>query len=142
MSTHVSRRHFLKFTGAAAAVGALGAPAALAQTSTTPRPRRQLPRRFVIDAHHHFSPDVRYFDWLVPTYRKNNAMVCVNGWRREFAAITEGAKKFPDVVIPYGRINPDDPGAAAEVDFFAANGARGIKLHSPQIGRASCRERV
>lgn len=125
-----SRREFLKTTGVAAAVAALGPAAALAQAS---RPRRELPRRFVVDAHQHFSPDVRYFDWLVPTYRQHNAMACVNGWRREFPAILEGAKKFPDVVIPYGRINPDDEGAAAEVEHFAKNGARGIKLHSPKF---------
>jgi predicted TIM-barrel fold metal-dependent hydrolase len=128
-SAQVSRRAFLKLSGAAAVVGALGSRSTFAQA---PRPKRDVPRRFVIDAHQHFSPDVRYFEWLVPTYRRNNAMACVNGWRREFAAITEGAKKFPDVVIPYGRVVPDDANAAAEVDFFAANGARGIKLHSPQ----------
>jgi predicted TIM-barrel fold metal-dependent hydrolase len=128
-SPHQSRRQFLKLTGSAAALGAFGSVAARAQS---PRPKRELPRRFVIDAHQHFSPDVRYFDWLVATYRKRNAMACVNGWRREYAAISEGAKKFPDVVIPYGRINPDDPGAAAEVEYFGENGARGIKLHSPQ----------
>lgn len=127
-SPHESRRRFLKLTGAAAAIGAFGS-AALAQS---PRPKRELPRRFVIDAHQHFSPDVRYFDWLAATYRRHNAMACVNGWRREYASIVEGAKKFSDVVIPYGRINPDDPGAAAEVDYFGENGARGIKLHSPQ----------
>jgi uncharacterized protein len=128
-SSPISRRAFLKFTGTASAVGLFGLPAATAQA---PRPRREFPRRFVIDAHQHFSPDVRYFDWLVPTYRKHNAMACVNGWRREYAAIVAGAKKFPDVVIPYGRIGPDDPGAAAEVEYFSENGARGIKLHSPR----------
>src|SRR5688572_33257010 len=114
-SALVPRREFLRFTGAAAALGALGSSFAQAQS---PRPKRELPRRFVIDAHQHFSPDVRYFDWLAATYRKHNAMACVNGWRREYASIVAGAKKFPDVVIPYGRINPDDPGAAAEVDYF------------------------
>jgi hypothetical protein len=128
-SSHASRRSFLKFSTTAVALGAFGSVAVRAQA---PRPKRELPRRFVIDAHQHFSPDVRYFDWLVETYRRHNAMACVNGWRREYAAIAEGAKKFPDVVIPYGRINPDDPGAAAEVDYFGENGARGIKLHSPQ----------
>ena len=124
-----SRRDFLKLTAGATVGAALLGPHSL--RAQTPRPRRTLPRRFVIDAHQHFSPDPRYFEWLVPTYRKHNAMACVNGWRREYAAIKEGAKKFPDVVIPYGRVTPDDPGAAAEVDYFAANGARGIKLHSP-----------
>jgi uncharacterized protein len=125
----VPRREFLKLTSAAAAIATFGSPAALAQS---PAPKREFPRRFVIDAHQHFSPDVRYFEWLVPTYRKHNAMACVNGWRREYTAIVAGAKKHPDVVIPYGRINPDDAGAAAEVDYFGENGARGIKLHSPQ----------
>ncbi|MDO8540004.1 MAG: amidohydrolase family protein [Opitutaceae bacterium] len=129
-SCPVSRREFLQAAAAAAAITTLGPAAALGQA---PRPRRSFPRRFVIDAHQHFSPDARYFDWLVPTYRKHNAMACVNGWLREFPAILEGAKKFPDVVIPYGRINPDAGGAAAEVEHFAKNGARGIKLHSPKF---------
>ena len=123
----LSRRSFLGLAATATAATF----ASISALGQTPRPRRQLPRRFVIDAHQHFSPDARYFDWLVPTYRRNNAMACVNGWRREFAAILEGAKKHPEVVIPYGRINPDDAGAAAEVEYFAEHGARGIKLHSP-----------
>src|SRR5688572_28611397 len=124
-----SRRTFLKLAARAAAFGVFGSAAARAQS---PRPKRELPRRFVIDAHQHYSPDVRYFDWLGETYRRHNAMACVNGWRREYAAIMEGAKKLPDVVIPYGRINPDDAGAGAEVEYFGENGARGIKLHSPR----------
>ena len=128
-SPDLSRRKFLRLTGTAAALGALGPAVTRGQS---PRAKRELPRRFVIDAHQHFSPDVRYFEWLVPTYQKRNAMACVNGWRREFGSILEGAKKFPDLVIPYGRINPDDAGAASEVEYFADNGARGIKLHSPQ----------
>jgi uncharacterized protein len=118
----------MKLAGTTAAIAALGAAPLPAQPA---RPRRDLPRRFVIDAHQHFSPNPKYFEWLVPTYRKHNAMACVNGWRREYAALNEGAKKYPDVVIPYGRVNPDDVNAVPEVEYFASQGARGIKLHSP-----------
>jgi predicted TIM-barrel fold metal-dependent hydrolase len=122
------RREFLKSGAAAAALAAVGHASAATQP---PRPRREIPRRFIIDAHQHFSPNPNYFDLLIPTYRKHNAMACVNGWRREFKAIAEAAQKFPDTVIPYGRISVDDPNVLVDVEYFAANGARGMKLHTP-----------
>lgn len=123
-----SRRTFLKTAGSAALAGlapwAAGADAA--------RARRDLPKRFVIDAHQHFSPTPGYVDRLLTIYRPHNAMACVNGWRREYGAIAAAARQHPDTIIPYGRLSVDDANALGDVDYFAANGARGIKLHSPQ----------
>jgi uncharacterized protein len=124
----LTRGTFLKLTASAAGLLAGRGVPGLAQS---PRPRRNLPRRFVIDAHQHFSPHPNYFELLTTTYRRHNAMACVNGWRREYQAIAAAAKTFPDTVIPYGRISVDDTNALTDVDYFAANGARGMKLHTP-----------
>ena len=124
----LTRSAFLKFSATATGLLAVGRSPTFAQP---PRPRRELPRRFVIDAHQHFSPNPTYVELLTATYRKHNAMACVNGWRREYAAIAEAAKKFPETVIPYGRISVDDTNALVDVEYFATNGARGIKLHTP-----------
>ncbi len=123
-----SRRSFLKSTGAAVLAGLVPRAAG----AVAGRTRRELPRRFIIDAHQHFSPTPGYVDRLLASYRPRNAMACVNGWRREYGAIAEAARKHPETVIPYGRLSVDDANALADVDYFAANGARGIKLHSPQ----------
>jgi uncharacterized protein len=128
-SSHLpSRRDFLKLAPGAAALATVGTSSSVGQS---PRPPRTVPRRFVIDAHQHFSPNPNYFDRLIPTYRRHNAIACVNGWRREYPAILQGAEKYPDTVIPYGRVSVDDPNVLAEIEYFAANGARGIKLHTP-----------
>lgn len=123
-----SRRSFLK-TASAAALASLAPWSAGADAS---RPLRELPRRFIIDAHQHFSPTPGYVDRLLASYRPRNAMACVNGWRREYGAIAAAAQRHPDTIIPYGRLSVDDANALADVDYFAANGARGIKLHSPK----------
>jgi hypothetical protein len=124
----VSRRSFLKsasaVTLASLAPWSAGADAA--------RPRRELPKRFIIDAHQHFSPTPGYVDRLLASYRPRNAMACVNGWRREYGAISAAAQRHPETIIPYGRLSVDDANALADVDYFAANSARGIKLHSPK----------
>ncbi|MBI3682046.1 MAG: amidohydrolase family protein [Acidobacteria bacterium] len=90
------------------------------------------PRRFVIDSHQHYDPKPDYFERLVRVYKPRNAMVCVNGFRKDLGAISKAAAAHPDVVIPYGRIQADDPAALAEIDEFAAAGCKGVKMHSPR----------
>jgi uncharacterized protein len=124
-----SRRDFLKLAATVTGLATIGArPARAAEFPA----RRTLPRRFVIDAHQHFSPTPGYVDLLVGTYRQHNAMACVNGWRREYPVIIAAAKKHPEIVIPYGRVDVDDPNVLSEIEYFAGNGARGIKLHRPK----------
>jgi predicted TIM-barrel fold metal-dependent hydrolase len=36
------------------------------------------------------------------------------------------------VIIPYGYINVDDPGAAAQIERFASAGFKGVKMHRPK----------
>lgn len=96
------------------------------------QPRPAVPRRFVIDAHIHYEDEPDYFDRLVKTYRARNAMACVLTPMKHFEAVKKAAAAYPDVVIPYGRISVDDPRALAEVEAFAAGGAKGIKMHTPR----------
>ena len=91
------------------------------------------PRRFVIDAHQHYQDAPDYFDRLVRTYRARNAMACVLTPMKYFDALKKGAAAYPDVVIPYGQIDVDNPQAIAEVEAFAAGGCKGIKMHTPHL---------
>lgn len=91
------------------------------------------PRRFLIDSHQHFSAAPDYFDKLVKNYRPRNAMACVNAFVKDLPALTKAAAAYPDVVIPYGRLNVDNPAAYAEIDTFAKAGCKGIKMHSPRL---------
>lgn len=91
------------------------------------------PRRFIIDSHQHYANQPDYFDRLVKHYKPRNAMACVNAFMRDFEKLRKAAADYPDVVIPYGRINVDDPGAYAEIEKFAAAGFKGIKMHSPRL---------
>jgi predicted TIM-barrel fold metal-dependent hydrolase len=111
----------------AAAVLSLLAVSAAAQT-----PRPSPPRRFVIDSHQHYEDKADYFDRLVKTYRPRNAMACVLTPMKFWTETKKAAAAYPDVVIPYGQINVDDAGAMAEIEAFAAGGARGIKMHTPR----------
>ena len=90
------------------------------------------PRRFVIDSHQHYRSEPGYVDKLVKTYRPLNAMACVLTPMSGFEVVRKAAAEFPDVIIPYGRINVDDPAAAAEIEKFAAAGFKGVKMHSPR----------
>src|SRR4051812_34338326 len=90
------------------------------------------PRRFVIDSHQHYEDKPDYFDRLVKTYRARNAMACVLTPMKFWAETKKAAAAYPDVVIPYGQINVDDPAAMAEIDTFVAGGAKGIKMHTPR----------
>jgi predicted TIM-barrel fold metal-dependent hydrolase len=89
------------------------------------------PRRFVIDSHQHYQNAPDYFDRLVRVYKPRNAMACVNAFMRDFAVVRKAASQFPDVVIPYGRVNLDDPAAYREIETFAGAGFKGVKMHSP-----------
>ena len=93
---------------------------------------QEAPRRFVIDSHQHYEAKPDYFERLVKTYRPLNAMACVNAFPRDFDALSKAAKQYPDVVIPYGRINVDDPAAYQQIERFAGAGFKGVKMHSPK----------
>ncbi|MGH9631121.1 MAG: amidohydrolase family protein, partial [Bryobacteraceae bacterium] len=47
--------------------------------------------------------------------------------------VKKAAAAHPDVIIPYGRVSVDDPGAMAEIDKFAAAGFKGVKMHTPRL---------
>jgi predicted TIM-barrel fold metal-dependent hydrolase len=96
-------------------------------------PAASPPRRFVIDAHQHYQDKPDYFDRLVKTYRPRNAMACVLTLMKDWPAVKKGSAAHPDVVIPYGQVLVDDPKAMAEIEAFAAGGARGIKMHTPRL---------
>ena len=112
-----------------AASGSLWAQAPAPAASPRPAP----PQRLVIDAHQHYQDAPDYFDRLVKTYRSHGAMACVLTPMKYFAALKKAAAAYPDVVIPYGQIDVDNPGAMAEIEAFAAGGAKGIKMHTPHL---------
>jgi uncharacterized protein len=115
-----ARREFLK-VGAAAAIGMAFGWRGSAQR-----------RRFIIDSHQHWQDRADYIQRLVAIYRPRNALACVLTPMAGVAVVRKAAADHPDVVIPYGRINVDEPGALAEIDTFAAAGFKGIKMHSPR----------
>jgi predicted TIM-barrel fold metal-dependent hydrolase len=89
-------------------------------------------RRIIIDSHQHYEDKPDYFDRLVKIYRPRHAMACVNAFMKDFDKVRKAAAAYPDVVIPYGRINVDEPAARNEIETFAKAGFKGIKLHSPR----------
>jgi uncharacterized protein len=119
--TVTSRRDFIKLLSVAG-IG-LAAPS---------RPAAQAPRRFVIDAHQHYSPAPDYVARLIKIYAGRNAMACVLTPMAGFEVIKKAAAAHPDVIIPYGHINVDEPGAMAEIQKFADAGFKGIKMHRPK----------
>src|SRR5215510_11511509 len=122
-----SRRKFLQLSAGAAALG-VSSRSLAADAAPPVRAGRTQPKRFTIDCHLHYQQRPLFFETLLTFYRERNAMACCNGFRAQYPAILDAAKKHPDTIIPWGRIVIDEPGALAEVDYFAANGARGIKL--------------
>jgi hypothetical protein len=92
----------------------------------------QTPRRFVIDAHHHYDSSPGYIERLVKVYRARNAMACVLTPMSGFEVVKKAAAQYPDVIIPYGEIKVDNPKAMAEIQQFAAAGFKGIKMHTPK----------
>jgi predicted TIM-barrel fold metal-dependent hydrolase len=98
--------------------------------------RAAAPRRFIIDGHQHWAsgPNTgpEYVAALVKNYQPRNAMVCVNAYIKDWDQLKAAVKQHSDVIIPYGRILIDNPESPAEIDRFAAEGARGIKMHKPR----------
>lgn len=115
MGSHTTRRGFLGLSLATATMAA------------------QAPRRFLIDSHQHYENKPDYFQRLAAAYRPQNAMACVNAFIEHLPKLTAAAKEYPDVVIPYGRVNADDPKALGQIERFAGEGAKGIKFHSPRL---------
>ena len=100
--------------------------------STETSAQQTQPRRFVIDSHQHWRETPDYIDTLVRTYRPRNAMACVLTPLEGLDVVKQAAAQHPDVVIPYGHINVDDPAALSHVARFAAAGFKGIKMHRPK----------
>lgn len=86
----------------------------------------------VIDVHQHFNSRAGYFEDLDRTYRAAGARACVNGSVGDLKAIEAAAKKYPETVIPFGRIRLDDPNALRDLKTFHDAGFKGIKIHSPE----------
>ena len=124
--TKNSRRAFLNQL----AVGAAGLT--VTRLSTKAPAQTQLPRRFIIDAHQHYQSAPEYIGQLVKIYRQRNAMACVLTPMSDFEGVKKAAAEHPDVVIPYGYINVDDPNALSEIRRFADAGFKGIKMHRPR----------
>lgn len=105
-----------------------GAVVASAPRQNTP----QAPPRFIIDSHQHYRDDPAYLDTLVKIYGARNAMACVLTPIRALETVRKAAAAHPDVVIPYGYVNVDDPEAPTQIDRFAKAGFKGIKMHRPK----------
>jgi predicted TIM-barrel fold metal-dependent hydrolase len=118
------------------AVGALGATAfvwsAGDRLATMSATQQAAPRRFVIDSHQHWRSDSDYVDKLVRTYRPRNAMACVLTPVDGLDRVRQAAAQYPDVIIPYGHVNVDDPSVISHIERFAAAGFKGIKMHRPK----------
>ena len=111
-----------------AVAAVVGATAASAPRQTTTQP----PPRFIIDSHQHYRDDPAYLDALVRIYGARSAMACVLTPIRALETVRKAAAAHPDVVIPYGYVNVDDPEARAQIDRFAKAGFKGIKMHRPK----------
>jgi predicted TIM-barrel fold metal-dependent hydrolase len=90
------------------------------------------PRRFVIDTHQHFSAAPNYIQDLVNVYKPRNAMACVLTPMSGFEVVKKAAAEHPDVIIPYGYVDVDNPRALADIQRFADAGFKGIKVHRPR----------
>jgi len=88
-------------------------------------------RDFIIDSHIHAGHDQQWVEDMVRIYREHNAMACVLTWMEDFELIRDAAEKYPDVFIPYGRVDPDDANAVREIEKFYKAGFVGMKFHSP-----------
>lgn len=116
----------------AAAIVAATSVHGWAPTTTHAQEAREAPRRFIIDSHQHWRSGPEYIDALVRTYRPRNAMACVLTPFRGLDAVRQAAAEHPDVIIPYGQIDVDDPNALAQIDAFAKAGFKGVKMHRPK----------
>lgn len=115
-------------TVAAAAVGAIAmAAASNLQTSPPQSPAA----RVIIDSHQHYQDEPGYIDTLVEIYRPRHAMACVLTPIEALEVVRKAAAAHPDVIIPYGYVQVDDPDVLAHIDRFAKAGFKGIKMHRP-----------
>ena len=112
---------------AASALVWVALPAAQLQQPARPG----VPARFIIDSHQHYRDDPQYIETLVKIYRARNAMACVLTPIRGIDVVRKAADTHPDVVIPYGHVNVDDPDTPSQIDRFAKAGFKGIKMHRP-----------
>ena len=122
-------------THAHAAGVALVAVAAVAGVVVAAAPRQntpQAPPRFIIDSHQHYRDDPAYLDTLVKIYGARNAMACVLTPIRALEIVRKAAAAHPEVVIPYGYVNVDDPEARTQIDRFGKAGFKGVKMHRPK----------
>jgi len=88
--------------------------------------------RFKIDSHYHYRDEPDFIKKTVETYRKYNTMVCVLTPIKALEVVKGAVKTYPDVIIGYGSISLDDPGALDQIDKFHAAGFRGIgELSNP-----------
>lgn len=94
--------------------------------------QQAVPKRFVIDAHQHWSSAPDYIPTLVRTYRARNAMACVLTRIESLDQVIAAATQHPDVIIPYGHLDVDHPSARAHIETFARAGVKGIKMHTPK----------
>lgn len=123
----------LRATALAAAIIAAALGATTIGTARQPQPpASRAPQRFTIDTHQHYDDDPSYIDTLVKVYRPRNAMACVLTPIRGLDVVRKAAGAHPDVIIPYGHVNVDDPDTPAQIDRFAKAGFNGIKMHRPK----------
>src|SRR5262245_40657189 len=101
----LSRRRFLQVSSVG--LTAIGSARLAAGEAPPVRAGRSQPKRFTIDCHQHFQPRPLYFETLLTFYKERNAMACCNGFRAQYPAILEAAKKNPDTIIPFGRLVMD-----------------------------------
>jgi uncharacterized protein len=126
----IGRRTFLRLGGG----GLLGASAAgrvEPQEWAGRSPPASAPA-FIVDSHNHWGGTEQWVEEMVRTYRAHRAMVCSIGWIRDLEMMNEATANYPDVFIPYGRVDLDDPNSVRDVERFRDHGFVGMKFHSPR----------
>jgi uncharacterized protein len=113
----------------AAVVGVAVAIPIARQVQAVPSPA---PIRFIIDSHQHYRDEPAYIETLLNVYRPRRAMACVLTPVHGLETVRKAAIAHPDVIIPYGYVNVDDPETPAHIDRFAKAGFKGIKMHRPK----------
>jgi predicted TIM-barrel fold metal-dependent hydrolase len=82
--------------------------------------------RFKIDSHYHYRDSEEWLKQTIETYRKYNSMVVVFTPFEALEKMKQAAADYPDVFIPYGRIQLDDPEALSKIDAYHLAGFKGI----------------
>jgi hypothetical protein len=130
----MNRREFLG-NGAALAATASGIGRAQGESSNEAGPVQtdfSGSTKFIIDSHIHCGGTEAWVQEMVKTYRPRNAMACVLAWIKELDLMKNAVAAYPDVFIPYGRVDLDNVNAVREIETFKKNGFVGMKFHSPQ----------